>query len=132
MIYFLVTTLVTALSLLVTDILLPGVNLSTFVAAVVAAIAIGAVNGSLRPVLALLTLPINILTLGVFSLIINGFCFWLASLLVPGFSVHGFFAFILGPVILSIASSLLGNYVTESRINRLIPGSSSESLEAGK
>ena len=123
MIYFLATTLVTALSLLVTDILLSGVNLSTFAAAVLAAIAIGAVNGGIRPILSLFALPINILTLGSFSLIINGFCFWLASLLVPGFVVNGFLAFILGPVILSIASSLIGNYVSEATLGQLLPGS---------
>ena len=123
MIYFLATTLVTALSLLVTDILLSGVNLSTFAAAVLAAIAIGAVHGGIRPILSLFALPINILTLGSFSLIINGFCFWLASLLVPGFVVNGFLAFILGPVILSIASSLIGNYVSEATLGQLLPGS---------
>lgn len=132
MIYFLATTLVTALSLLVTDILLPGVELSTFAAACLAAIAIGAVNGSLRPILSLLTLPINILTLGIFSLVVNGFCFWLASLLVPGFAVQGLLAFTLGPIIVSTASSLLGNYVSEATLGRWLPGSQTESIEAGK
>lgn len=132
MIYFLVTTLVTALSLLVTDIILPGVDLSTFAAAVLAAIALGVVNGAIRPVLGLLTLPINLLTLGGFSLIVNGFCFWLASLVVPGFSVHGILAFVIGPVVLSIASSFLGKYVSETSLGRFSSGGdSSQLLDAG-
>lgn len=107
--YFL-TTLVTALSLLIVDIIVPGVDLANFVAALLAAVSIGFVNAAIKPILSLLSLPINILTLGLFSLVINGLCFWLASVFVPGFIVSGPVAFILGPIVLSFASTLLNNY----------------------
>jgi putative membrane protein len=68
---FLLTTLITALSLLVTDILFPKVDIANFPAALVAAIIIGLVNACIRPVLSILSLPINLLTLGSFSLVIN-------------------------------------------------------------
>jgi putative membrane protein len=98
MLGFALTTLITALSLLIVDLVIPGVVLANFPAAILAAIAIGFVNAFARPVLNLLSLPANILTLGGFSLVVNGICFWLASVLVPGFAVHGLLAFLLGPV----------------------------------
>lgn len=113
MIATLLTLLATALSLLVVDIVLPGVNLDSFVAALIAAVAIGGINSFIKPVLSILSLPINLLTLGAFSLIINGFCFWLASAFVPGFTVSGLLAFILGPVILSFVNTFLINYFAE-------------------
>jgi putative membrane protein len=114
MLGFFLTTLVTALSLLVVDLAVPGVDIATFVAALLAAVAIGMVNGLVKPVLSILSLPITILTLGLFSFVVNGICFWLASLLVPGFAVHGFLAMILGPVVLSLASTFLNKYVLEN------------------
>ena len=50
------------------------------------------------------------MTLGLFSLVLNGICFWLASLVTPGFSVHGFWAFIVGPIVLSVVSTALNNF----------------------
>lgn len=109
----LLTLLVTALSLLVVDIIFPGVDLANFPAAMLAAAAIGGVNAFIRPVLSLLSLPINIVTLGAFSLIVNGLCFWLAAVVTPGFHVSGLLAFVLGPVILSTVNSVLNQYVVE-------------------
>lgn len=107
---FALTTLITALSLLIVDLVVPGVVLANFPAAIIAAIAIGFVNAFVKPILSFLSLPINFLTLGAFSLVINGVCFWLASVLVPGFAVHGLLAFILGPVVLSLGTTFLNNY----------------------
>lgn len=107
------TTLATALSLLVVDLVVPGVDLQTFPAAMIAAIAIGLVNGFVKPILSVLSLPLNFLSLGLFSLVVNGLCFWLASVVVPGFTVSGFLAFILGPVVLSLASTFLNKYFAE-------------------
>jgi len=119
MLSFLVTTLATALGLLVVDIAIPGVTIATFPAALLAAISIGLVNGSVKPVLSVLSLPINFLMLGLFSLVVNGTCFWLTSLLVPGFTVHGLLAFILGPVVLSLATTFLNKYFAEKTGRRL-------------
>lgn len=107
------TAIATALSLLIVDLVVPGVNIANFPAAMIAALVIGLINGSVKPVLSTLSLPLNFLTLGAFSLIVNGFCFWLAAVLVPGFAVRGLLAFILGPVILSFASTFINNYFAE-------------------
>lgn len=109
----LLTLLATALSLLVVDIIFPGVNLANFPAALIAAAAIGIVNSGIKPVLSLLSLPLNLLSLGAFSLVVNGLCFWLASVLVPGFRVSGLLAFILAPIILSLVNTFLNNYFAE-------------------
>ncbi|NJM76458.1 MAG: phage holin family protein [Acaryochloridaceae cyanobacterium RU_4_10] len=110
---FLLTTLITALSLLVTDILFPKVDIANFPAALVAAIVIGLVNACIRPVLSILSLPINLLTLGSFSLVINGICFWLASVLTPGFTASGILTLLLAPIILSLGTILLNRYFAE-------------------
>ncbi|MDX2228779.1 MAG: phage holin family protein [Leptolyngbyaceae cyanobacterium bins.349] len=110
MLGFLFTTLATALSLLVVDLVVPGVNLANFPAAIIAAIALGAVNSSIKPVLSTLSMPLNVISLGFASLIVNGLCFWLAAVLVPGFGVYGLLAFFLGPVILSFVNTFLSNY----------------------
>lgn len=133
MIGFFLTTLISALGLLVVDLVVPGVSIATFPAALLAAIAIGLVNGSIKPFLSILTLPINFLTLGAFSFVLNGVCFWLASLLVPGFAVHGFLAMILAPVVLSFTSTFLNQYFAEKGTGQPIAGRTSNStLEAGK
>lgn len=105
--------LVTALSLLVVDLVVPGVEVDTISAAVIAAIAIGLVNAFIKPFLKLISLPATILTLGIFSLVVNGFCFWLSSVAVSGFYVHGILAFLLGPIVLSLASTFIGNAIYE-------------------
>jgi putative membrane protein len=110
------TALVTALSLLIVDLVVPGVNLANFPSALIAGLVIGLINASVKPVLSTLSLPLNFLTLGAFSLIINGLCFWLAAVLVPGFAVRGILAFILGPVILSFGSTLLNKYFAEKNL----------------
>ena len=107
------TVLTTALSLLVVDIIFSGVNLANFPTAMVAGLAIGVVNTGIKPIISLLSLPLNILSLGAFSLIVNGLCFWLASLFVPGFEVAGFIAFVFAPIILSLANAFISKYFAE-------------------
>ena len=126
---FALTTLITALSLLIVDLVVPGVVLANFPAAIIAAIAIGFVNAFVKPILSFLSLPINFLTLGAFSLVINGVCFWLASLLVPGFAVHGLLAFILGPVVLSLGTTFLNNYFVGKGMGESTAASSNTRLE---
>ena len=122
MLGFIITTLVTALSLLVVDLAVPGVAIATFPAALAAGVSLGLVNGSVKPVLKLLSLPVTFLTLGAFALVVNGFCFWLASLLVPGFAVHGLIGFILGPVVLSAISTFLTGYFVNNGIDQKLAG----------
>jgi putative membrane protein len=109
--------LVTALALLVVDIIFPGVSIQSFLVALIAGLVIGFVNMFIRPLLTILTFPVTLLTLGAFMLVVNGLCFWLASVLVPGFSVHGLAAFILGPIVLALTSTVLNKYFQEKGIN---------------
>jgi putative membrane protein len=132
MLGFFLTTLVTALGLLIVDLVVPGVNINSFPAALLAGIAIGLVNGAIKPILSILSLPITILTLGLFSLVVNGFCFWLAAVLVPGFSVSGLVAFLLGPVVLSFASAFLNKYFADKTLGRSLPeGNTKTAIESG-
>ncbi|MEH2424563.1 MAG: phage holin family protein [Nostoc sp.] len=112
----LLTALATALSLLIVDLVVPGVNIANFPAALIAALIIGLINGSVKPVLSTLSLPLNFLSFGAFSLIVNGFCFWLAAVLVPGFGVRGIIGFLFGPVILTFANTLINNYFVEKNL----------------
>ncbi|ACC83730.1 phage holin family protein [Nostoc punctiforme] len=112
----LLTALATALSLLIVDLVVPGVNIANFPAALIAALVIGLINGSVKPVLSALSLPLNFLSFGAFSLVVNGLCFWLAAVLVPGFSVNGIIAFLLGPVILTFANTFINNYFVERNL----------------
>ncbi|MDJ0799815.1 MAG: phage holin family protein [Calothrix sp. MO_167.B12] len=113
----LLTWLGTALSLLIVDLVVPNVDIANFPAALLAAVVIGLINASVRPILFILSLPITLLTLGAFSLIVNGFCFWLASVLVPGFLVKGFLAFIFGPIVLSLANTFISQYFADKEMS---------------
>ena len=117
MLGFVFTMLATALSLLVVDLVVPGVNLTSFPAALIAAISLGAVNSSVKPTLSTLSMPLNVVSLGFASLVVNGLCFWLAAVLVPGFGVRGLLAFFLGPIILSFVNTFLSNYFAERNPN---------------
>jgi putative membrane protein len=107
---FLIHWLVIALALWVTAYVLPGVSVDSTQALAIAAVVLGLVNALIRPVLTILTLPITILTLGLFYLVINGLTFLLASKLVPGFHVGGFWWAVLGALLVSIISSFVGGF----------------------
>lgn len=107
------TILATALSLLVVDIVLPGVELASFPVALVAAIALGVINAIVKPVLTILSFPLTLLSLGGFLLVLNGLCFWLAAVFVSGFQVDGLIAFFLGPILLSIVNAVLNKYLAD-------------------
>ncbi len=82
----------------------PGIMISSFATALVASIVIAIVNVVIKPVLVFLTLPINILTLGLFILVINALLFMFVAYLVPGVEIDGFWSAFLGAIILSILS----------------------------
>ncbi|WP_414621727.1 phage holin family protein [Calothrix sp. CCY 0018] len=113
MMHFLLTWLGTAVSLLITAHIVPGFVIESFVAALVAAIVIGLVNAFIRPILSILTLPINLLTFGLFTFVINGFTLWLASILTPGygFIIGGPLAALLGSIVLAIVSSVINYFL---------------------
>lgn len=99
---------VTGLALAVTAWILPGVHVRSLTALVFAALVLGFVNAVVRPLLVALTLPITVLTLGVFYLIVNGLAFALAAWLSPGFDVDGFWWAVLGALIVSLFSWFIG------------------------
>jgi len=97
--------LVNALSLLAVAYLLPSVTVANFYAAVIAALLLAVVNTVIRPVLMLVTLPINILTLGLFTLVVNGLLFWFVASFVDGFRVAGFWSAFWGALLYSLISA---------------------------
>ena len=96
-----------ALALLTVAYVLPGIHVDGFTAALVAALILGLINTLLRPLLILLTLPVTVVTLGLFILVINGLLFWFAGSVLKGFEVSGFWVGVLGALLYSIFSSVL-------------------------
>lgn len=100
---------ITALALLIVTKLSIGVSIDGLWSAVIAAIVLGIVNTLVRPVLVLLTLPITLLTLGLFIFIINAALFYAVASVLDGFNVSGFFAALVGSLLVSIISAI-GNW----------------------
>jgi putative membrane protein len=98
--------LINALSLLAVPYILPSVSVGGFSVALVTALVLGLVNTLIRPLLVLVTLPITILTLGLFTLVINGLLFWFVASFVEGFRVAGFWSAFWGAIVYSLISSL--------------------------
>ena len=98
--------LVVALSLLVIEWIVPGISIDGFYTALIAAVILGILNLIIRPILILLTLPINIITLGLFTFVINAFLFMFVASFVDGFSVDGFVTALIGSLFLSIISTV--------------------------
>ncbi len=102
--------LLSALAVLISAYILPGVRVSNFFVAIVVAVVLGFVNAVIKPILIFISLPINILTLGLFTLVINGLLVLLVSLLVPGFRVDNFWWAILFSIVLSLVSFILSAF----------------------
>jgi putative membrane protein len=101
------------LALAVSVWILPGVQVTSWVPLLIGGLVLGFVNATVRPIMTILTLPLTILTLGLFYLLVNGFAFWLASVLVPGFSVRSGGWAILGALVVSIVSWFVGSFESE-------------------
>src|SRR5439155_23436567 len=119
---FLLRVLINAAALWVAASLIPGITLADVGSTLLAALVLGLVNAIVRPVLIFLTLPITLLTLGLFIFVLNAFCLWLTSRLVPGFTVPGFGAAFLGAVVSSVVSWVLTAFVSDTgRWRRIEP-----------
>jgi putative membrane protein len=105
---FLIHWLIRAVAIVITAYLLPGVKLSGFGAALFTALVLGFINTFIKPLLLLLTLPLNILTLGLFTFVINALLILITSALVPGFVVTGFGWALVFSLVLSIINYVLG------------------------
>lgn len=98
-----------AVALLVVAYILPGIHIASFMSALGAAVVLGLLNMLVKPVLQLLTLPLTIVTLGLFLLVVNALVFWLAGSILKGFQVTGFWWAFIGAIVYSIVTSLLSN-----------------------
>ena len=105
--------LTTTAAIVATAYLLDGIQVSGFFSAVFAAAVLGILNAVLRPIALLLTLPINILSLGLFTFIINALMLKMASGIIPGFGVYGFWTAIFGALLISVISWLLNSFINE-------------------
>jgi putative membrane protein len=96
--------LVNALALLALPYIFTSIRVDSFYTALVVALILGLINAVIRPVLVLLTLPLTILTLGLFIFVINGLLFWFVASFVAGFHVAGFWAAVFGAIVYSLIS----------------------------
>ncbi len=104
---FLLQWVLNALGLLIVAHIVPGFHVQSFGAALIASIVIGLVNAAVGWLLILLTLPLTVLTFGLFLLVVNALLIWMASGLSPGFHIDGFGAAMLGALVLAVVNSIL-------------------------
>ena len=102
-----------AIALVAVAYLYPGVQVQDWKAAAIAALVLGLVNTLVKPILVLLTLPVTILTLGLFLLVINALLFWGVAQLIEGFHVNGFWAALLGALLYSVIGWLLSKLIPD-------------------
>jgi putative membrane protein len=103
--------IISALSLMIVAYIFPGIQLQGMGAALIAPIVIGLINATIGLIVKIITLPLTILTLGIFWLIINALMLQLAAALVPGFYVDGFWSAFFGAIVLSLVSMILRSFV---------------------
>ncbi len=101
---FFVRVLLYALAIVLAGAIVPGITVDSLLSALGAGVALGLVNAVIRPIIVILTLPITLLTLGLFLLVLNGLCFWLVSAFVPGFQVAGFWPAVGGALLVTVVS----------------------------
>lgn len=110
MLNIVIRVLITAIALLIVERFVPGINVDGLYVAIIAAVILGLLNLIARPILIVLTLPITIVTLGLFIFVINAALFWFVASFMEGFSVDGFLPALMGSVIVSVISAI-GNKV---------------------
>ncbi|MFA5776611.1 MAG: phage holin family protein [Patescibacteria group bacterium] len=108
---FIIRLIINALAVYLTSNLLAGISIDGFVTAIVVAVVLGIVNTLVKPILLLLTFPINFLTLGLFTWVINALMVVLVDYIVPGFSVSSFLWALLFSLVLSVISSILNKMI---------------------
>lgn len=111
---FVLRLVVNAAALWVAAQLVPGIVVTGLTPLLLAALVLGLINAVVRPVLLILTLPLTLMTLGLFIFILNAFCLWLTSRIVPGFVVQSFGAALLGALVVSVVSWLLTAFVSDA------------------
>lgn len=99
-------------AILMTSYMMDGIYVSGFLSAFFAAAILSILNAFLRPILLILTLPINVLSFGLFTFVINAFMLFMASGFIPGFEVKGFWTAVFGSLLISLFSWLLNSFIT--------------------
>lgn len=107
--------LISAGILLLIAYVVPGIHLASFYTALIAALILGLINAIIKPIISLLALPVTLLTLGLFSLVINALMFYLASTVVKGFVVTGFWPAFWGSIIMAIGSWFSSSILSRDR-----------------
>ncbi len=105
--------LLNILAIILTAVLLSGFELTLW-GALVGSVFLGIINAIIRPILIILTLPLNVLSLGLFTFVINGLMLWLTSITIKGFDIHGFGWAILSAVVLSIISLVISFFISDN------------------
>ncbi len=100
--FIIVHWLVLTIAVIASQYFVPGIHVDTFMTAVIVAAVLAFINTIIKPIVGILTLPINILTLGIFSLVLNALFFWGVAYIVTGFHVNGFQAALYGSIIVSV------------------------------
>ncbi|MDP8935208.1 MAG: phage holin family protein [Cyanobacteriota bacterium] len=122
MLSFFLTWIVAAVSLIITANIVPGMAVVSFPAAMLAAVVIGLVNAVVKPIITLLTLPLTIITLGLFLFVVNAISLslasWLAGAFNIGFAVNGFWPALVGSIVLSFVSGLIGRFVNADTLSQ--------------
>jgi len=103
--------LILTFSIIVTSYLIDGIQVSGFLSAFFAAAILGILNAFFRPILLILTLPVNILSLGLFTFVINAIVLKMVSGVISGFEVYGFWSAVFGSLLISLASWLLTSFI---------------------
>jgi len=104
-----------AVALLLVPYVIPGVHIESFFSALVAVLVLGLINTVVRPIFVLLTLPVTLLTLGLFLFVINALMFWFVGDILSGFRVNGFFSALFGSIVYSVASWLFSSIVQSKK-----------------
>ncbi|MBE9221506.1 phage holin family protein [Cyanobacterium stanieri LEGE 03274] len=111
MVEFIITLSITAVSMYIASVIIPGIVMESAGAAFIGAFVLGLVNGIIKPILVFFTFPITIVTLGLFLLVVNAICFSLVGYFTPGFKVGGFLNALFGSVIVSVVSTIINQIV---------------------
>jgi putative membrane protein len=110
---FVLRVLINAAAIYLAASIVPGLEIRDVLTALGAGLVLGLINAFVRPVLVVLTLPVTILTLGLFLVVLNALCLWLTAQVVTGFEVHGFWPAVLGALLISVVSWILTAFVSD-------------------
>lgn len=114
----LISLILNTLALIITAYIVPGFQVDSFTSALLAAIVLGIINTFIKPILVFLTLPLTVVTLGLFIFVVNAIVLRLTTFFVPGFMVDGWMAAILGAIVLSLASTILSMLVKDFALKK--------------